>query len=223
MKIEQVTEETIRQLHIKQANTERLGRYRYLELTWYHSLIVGKIALQLGRQYQEKTDKEIDTKLIKLGSLVSDIGSYECFDQNSEYATHGFLGRQILLKEGFPVELAEFASTHTGLAAWDVEGLDLRIPIRHYLPRTTEEKLVCYADNFHIKNTWEPRFINDWKHVENRVQGWDKASARRRLAVFRNDFGLPDLSGLGKQYKALHEGMKNHYAKLALDELVSDK
>lgn len=223
MEIEQVTEGIIKQLHIKHADTQRLRQYRYLELTWYHSLIVGKIALQLGRQYQEKTGKEINTRLIKLGSLVSDIGSYQCFDQNLEYAKHAFIGSRILAREGFPQELVEFASTHTGLAAWDVEGLDLDIPTRHYFPRTDEEKLVFYADNFHVKNTWEPRFVSGWKHVITRIQAWDKGSARRRLVLYRDEFGVPDLSVLKEQYKDWHEEMKNYYTSLGLEKLMPDK
>lgn len=217
MRIEEVTEETIRQLHINQADTARLRKYHYLELTWYHSLIVGKIALQLADSYQNRTGVEFDRELIKLGSLAHDIGSYICFDQDLNYAIHGFRGRQILLKENFPVELAEIASSHTGLAAWDVDGLNLNIPARHYLPRTLEEKLVFYADNLHIKSTHEPRFVSGWKHVENRVQAWDKASARRRLDLLRDEFGVPDLSILKKRYQAWHEKMTSHYTALSFD------
>lgn len=189
MRIEEITEGIIKQLHnkqIRQATTPNVRLYHYGELTWCHSVFVGRIALQLAKKYQDRTGIEFDTKLIKWGALVQDIGSYTCFDKGLDYATHGFIGRQILLQDNFPVIVANFASNHTGLTARDVEKLDLRMPIRDHLPQTLEEMLVYYADHFHAKSLREPRFIDNWKHIKARLEGWDKIRAKRRVSVLRD-------------------------------------
>lgn len=68
------------------------------------------------------------------------------------YVCHGYLGREILEKEGFPLH-ALVCERHvgTGIGISDIERLTLDLPKRDMRPLRIEEKIICYADKFYSK------------------------------------------------------------------------
>ncbi|MHB8881517.1 MAG: HD domain-containing protein [Thermodesulfovibrionales bacterium] len=72
---------------------------------------------------------------------------------DKDYICHGYLGRELLEKEGLP-EHGLVCERHIGLGlrAGDIEGHGLPLPRRDMLPVTLEEKIICYADKFYSKN-----------------------------------------------------------------------
>ena len=68
------------------------------------------------------------------------------------YVCHGYLGRELLEKEGFPLH-ALVCERHigTGLCITDIEEHNLQLPKRDMMPLTVEEKIICYADKFYSK------------------------------------------------------------------------
>ena len=108
----------------------------------------------------------VDPHLVRVGSLLHDVGVYRLFlpggddIDHREYVRHGILGHEMLRQAGLPEAVCRFCSCHTGvgLTAADVVQQNLPLPVRDHLPRTVEEELVMYADCFHSK-TRPPAFV----------------------------------------------------------------
>ena len=75
-----------------------------------------------------------------------------CFGDKS-YICHGYLGRKILEKEGFPKH-ALVCERHVGvgLSIQDIEEQKLSLPKRDMIPVSIEEEIVCFADKFFSKS-----------------------------------------------------------------------
>ncbi len=171
------------------------------DLIWQHSCIVRDIALQLI----DTNSLAVDTTLVRVGSMLHDIGAYPLFGTDGvllpgiNYITHGVEGEAILKREGFPESIWRFASHHTGvgLTKQDVIDQGLPLPVDDYLARTDEELLIMYADKFHSKTT--PPYLNsfDWYKSDVSRFGADKAIKFEKMA---QKFGKPDLEILFKKY-----------------------
>lgn len=68
------------------------------------------------------------------------------------YICHGYLGRELLEKEGLPRH-AMVCERHVGvgLTTADIGAGNLPVPVRDMLPVTLEEKIICFADKFYSK------------------------------------------------------------------------
>jgi uncharacterized protein len=157
------------------------------EIVYEHCRIVCEVAEQFF------AGLDIDTDLVRAGALLHDIGVHRL--DGTAYIRHGVLGHELLDELGFAEEICRFASCHTGvgLTRDDVQRQQLPIPVADYLPRSTEEELVLYADKFHSKRT-PPVFVSgDTFATEARRFGADKAAAFRAL---RARYGDPSLDAL---------------------------
>jgi len=74
------------------------------------------------------------------------------------YVCHGYLGREILEKEGLPSH-ALVCERHvgTGLTKTDIESGNLALPRRSMTPVTLEEKIICFSDKFYSKRKEDSR------------------------------------------------------------------
>ena len=63
------------------------------------------------------------------------------------YIAHGYLGRQILEEEGYPLH-ALVCERHVGVGLTKKEIMEkgLPVPERNMVPITTEEEIICFAD-----------------------------------------------------------------------------
>lgn len=105
-----------------------------------------------------------DLTFIREAAMIHDIGiifvnapQIGCHG-SMPYICHGYLGRELLEKEGFPMH-ALICERHigTGIEIRDIETYDLPLPMRDMRPQTIEEKIVCYADKFYSKRIGELR------------------------------------------------------------------
>ena len=126
--------------------------YRYLT---EHSKAVAKGALEVAKKVPHL---DPDLKFIEEAAMLHDIGiflvdapSIGCFG-NKPYVCHGYLGREIMEKEGFPRH-ALVCERHVGvgLSIQDIEKQKLPIPKRDMNPVSIEEEIVCFADKFFSK------------------------------------------------------------------------
>ncbi len=87
-----------------------------------------------------------------IGMIHTDVPRLGCHG-NHPYIAHGILGRLMLEKIGLPRH-AMVCERHigVGISAEDVVGQKLPVPVRDMLPKSPEEKIVCYADKFFSKN-----------------------------------------------------------------------
>ncbi len=124
-----------------------------------HSRQVADRALAIIHLHPEWVESgEIDPVFVEEAAMLHDIGvvlcdapTIHCLGKHA-YIEHGYLGAEILRKEGFPKHAA-VAERHTGTGITYEQILreHLPIPLQDYTPRTLEEKLICYADKFYSK------------------------------------------------------------------------
>lgn len=187
--------EEIVALHKKYAPSQET-----FDLVFTHCQIVWELAEQLI----EKSNLSIDSKLVKVGCLLHDIGVYRLYLPNGEidhanYIKHGTEGHALLKEEGFPEQLCRFASCHTGvgLSEQEIKEEGLPIPPADYFAETPEESLVMYADKFHTKTT-PPKFMTAEAYAE-KAKKFGEAKAQR-FESYQDEFGIPDLKPLAAKY-----------------------
>lgn len=185
------TDRQIRALHEQYAPTRDA-----FALVHTHCEIVCAVAEQLAA----RCNLTVDMDLVRVGSLLHDIGVYRQYGPSGEidhrtYVRHGVLGHELLRGLGFPEAVCRFCSCHTGvgISRGDILAQGLPLPVADYLPGSVEEELVLYADKFHSKTT-PPVFVTaDSYAVQVRRFGQDKAT---RFAAMRDRYGEPDLEPL---------------------------
>jgi len=138
---------------IKKYYKENSDLYNLLIL---HSQAVTKKALEIAKNVPKLKP---DLKYIKEAAMLHDIGIFltnapelDCFGEKS-YICHGYLGREVLEKEGL-LRHALVCERHTGIgiSVDDIKKEKLPLPLRDMLPVSVEEKIICLADKFFSKN-----------------------------------------------------------------------
>ena len=130
------------------------GSLAYNMLIAHSRMVVSKcleIAENISYQDPDKSFLREAAMLHDIGIFLvkaPDIGCYGSRD----YVCHGYLGRDLLEKEGLPIH-ALVCERHVGvgLSISDIMDWDLPLPARDMLPVTLEEKIICYADKFYSK------------------------------------------------------------------------
>ena len=121
-----------------------------------HSKAVTKKAIEIAKRVPHLNP---DLKFIEEASMLHDIGIFltnapeiGCFGEKP-YFCHGYLGREVLEKEGFPKH-ALVCERHVGvgISIKDIKEQKLLIPKRNMIPISIEEQIICFADKFFSKN-----------------------------------------------------------------------
>lgn len=124
-----------------------------------HSEAVTKKALGVARNVPQFNP---DLRFIEEAALLHDIGIFmtnapgiDCHG-DKPYICHGYLGRELLEKEGFPKH-ALVCERHVGVgfSIADIERDKLPLPKREMHPQTIEEEIICFADKFFSKSDLE--------------------------------------------------------------------
>jgi uncharacterized protein len=121
-----------------------------------HSRSVADKALAISEAHPERM---WDMKFIEEAAMLHDIGIIFCHAPDIdchgtyEYICHGYLGADLLRKEGYPRHaLVCERHTGTGITLKMIEDNKLPLPPdRDFLPVSPEEQLICYADKFFSK------------------------------------------------------------------------
>ncbi len=121
-----------------------------------HSKAVRDFAITIAQQHPELN---ADTQFVSEAAMLHDIGifytnapSLFCFG-DKPYICHGYLGRELLEREGFPRHaLVCERHTGTGLSLEEIIKQNLPIPHRDMLPVSIEEQIICFADKFFRKS-----------------------------------------------------------------------
>lgn len=100
-----------------------------------------------------------DLTFIKEAAILHDIGMFKTYSPELgcsgkyPYVCHGYLGRELLEKKGFPAH-ALVCERHvgTGITAEDIKRHNLPLPQRDMVPISIEEQIICFADKFFSKN-----------------------------------------------------------------------
>ena len=123
-----------------------------------------------------------DLTFIREAAMLHDIGivyvnapELGCYGKEA-YICHGYLGRELLEREGYPRH-ALVCERHVGIGITidDIRAHNLSLPQRDMRPLTIEERIICYADKFYSKS-------NGRLHLEKSVD-----QARGELEKFGPD------------------------------------
>ena len=103
-----------------------------------HAKAVQKAAVKMCRKVK------CDVNFVKTACLLHDIGRFQCIKP----IWHGLVGAKILLEEGLPRH-ALVAERHlgAGISKEDIREQKIDLPLKDYVPKTAEEKIVAHADN----------------------------------------------------------------------------
>jgi tRNA (cytidine56-2'-O)-methyltransferase len=101
-----------------------------------HCLAVEQMAVKIA--ILAMADKE----LVSRGALLHDIGRGKIHG-----ISHAALGADIARELGLSVEISNIIERHIGAGITKSEAEKLGLPIRNYIPKTLEEKIVAHADN----------------------------------------------------------------------------
>ena len=125
-------------------------------IVYTHSRFVADKALAMALKHPEIP---IDLVFLQEAALIHDIGVFKTYAPKIQcfgtfpYICHGYLGREIVEKEGYPLHaLACERHTGTGLNLSVIISNDLPLPHRDLSPVSLEEQLICFADKFFSKS-----------------------------------------------------------------------
>ena len=120
-----------------------------------HSRSVADKALWIAETHPEL---ELDKQFLEEAALLHDIGVFltdapgiHCYGTHP-YICHGYLGSQLLQKEGF-MRHALVCERHTGagMSLQSILEQNLPVPHREMVPISLEEQVICFADKFFSK------------------------------------------------------------------------
>jgi len=139
-----------------------------------HSEAVAQKALKIAKKFPE-----VDKNFIYEAAMLHDIGIIFTYipklnpDGKYPYIAHGYLGREILEKEGLPKKHALVCERHMGVGITKEEIIkkNLPLPPRDMIPITLEEKIIAFADKFYSKH---PDEIIKEKSVEQIIKDLKK-------------------------------------------------
>jgi uncharacterized protein len=103
-----------------------------------HCIAVSSTAVSLAGRIKASLDRE----LVRQGGLFHDIGR-----ARTHGIDHAVAGVEIARELCFSEQLVLIIERHIGAGITATEAVRLGLPLKDYLPLTTEEKLVSYADN----------------------------------------------------------------------------
>ncbi|WP_372370538.1 HD domain-containing protein [Candidatus Uabimicrobium sp. HlEnr_7] len=138
-----------------------------------HSKMVMKKAVAVASKFPE-----IDRDFIREAALLHDIGiiftkasGIYCYGKHN-YLCHGYLGREILDREGLTAH-ALVCERHTGVGLTKKEIVEQNLPLPHrdMRPISLEEQIICYSDNFYSKNI---NFLEQEKSIEQITKQLEK-------------------------------------------------
>jgi len=146
-----------------------------------HSRSVADKALAIARAHPEM---DLDLPFLEEAAMLHDIGIRFCNAPEIDchgsfhYVCHGFLGAELLRKEGFPRHaLVSERHTGTGISLQMIKENKLPLPHRDFIPVSLEEQLICFADKFFSKS--EPESEKRILKIEKSLQKYGEDTVLR--------------------------------------------
>jgi uncharacterized protein len=89
----------------------------------------------------QRRGRTVDVKAVTAGALLHDVGR-----SRTQTVRHGVEGAEIVEREGADAVVVEIVRRHVGAGVSADEAKRLGLPDFDYIPRTLEERIVCFAD-----------------------------------------------------------------------------
>ena len=105
-----------------------------------HCQTVAGVAKILAEEF-ERRGRPVDSAAVGAAALLHDIGRSQV-----QTVRHGVEGARIVEREGADREVVEIIRRHVGAGISPEEAKGLGLPDFDYIPRSLEERIVCFAD-----------------------------------------------------------------------------
>ncbi len=105
-----------------------------------HCKAVADLAVRISEACRKK-GTEINIALVRIGALLHDVGRAKTHSVN-----HAIAGAQIALALNLPTAVVSIIERHVGGGIPKGEAEKLGWPVKSYVPRSLEERIVAYAD-----------------------------------------------------------------------------
>jgi len=129
---------------------EELKKHGCNDYIIQHGLLVMGISEKIVKELT-RVGMKVDTEAVLRGALLHDIG------RSKEHSVrHGFLGGEILRKEGYDEKIIRIVENHVGGGIDEQDCRKLGMPERDFTPISLEEKIVCLADKYVEDNQIKP-------------------------------------------------------------------
>ena len=144
-------------LHKKYGSNDRIVK---------HCKTVAGVSRVVAEELARK-GKPVDSRVVIAGALLHDIGR-----SRVQTVAHGLEGARILEGEGVDGNVVEVVRRHVGAGLDPAEAKALGLPDLDYIPRTLEERVVCFADKMVDSDVVRPfdgevqRFVKKGHDVE---------------------------------------------------------
>jgi uncharacterized protein (TIGR00295 family) len=145
-------------LHEKYGSSERIVK---------HCQTVTRVSAILGDALAAR-GKAIDGKATLAGALLHDIGR-----TRTQTIEHGFVGASLLEQEGVDGIVVEIVRRHVGAGISKEEAASLGFPEGDYVPRTLEQKVMCFSDKMVSSDAVRP-FEEEVKRFQRKGHDVDR-------------------------------------------------
>lgn len=125
-------------------------KYGSYQIIIEHCQTVTKASKALAREFV-RMGHEVDVKVVVAAAMLHDIGR-----SKTHTVRHGVEGSEIVEKEGADKKAVETVRKHVGAGIGPEESARLGLPDFDYIPRTLEERIVCFADKMVERNKVRP-------------------------------------------------------------------
>jgi uncharacterized protein len=105
-----------------------------------HCKAVADFAVEIAEACKKK-GLEVNVDLVRIGALLHDVGRAE-----THMVDHGIVGVHIASEWTLPKAVLSIIERHVGSGISKSEAAKLGWPVKSYIPRTVEERIVAYAD-----------------------------------------------------------------------------
>ena len=115
-----------------------------------HCQTVARVARFIAEEFENR-GHDVDTQAVFAAALLHDIGR-----SKTHTIRHGVEGSEIVEKEWADRKVVEIVRKHVGAGIAPEESTRLGLPHLDYIPRTLEERIVCFADKMVDRNKVKP-------------------------------------------------------------------
>jgi uncharacterized protein len=145
-----------------------------------HCQAVATVAVRIAQEISTQ-GYDVDIDLVQAGALLHDIGR-----GTTHSVDHGVAGVIIAQSFGVAPSLIRIIKCHIGSGITSKEARRLELPVKDYLPKSLEEKIVTYADKL-IEGAHEVGYEEAFHKFQQELGGFLGSAAIERFQLLHTE------------------------------------